>query len=52
MSAFYFGETLQASTTSALSEISRNFSLHSVKNSNNTSDAPAMIIAYFFFSGI
>lgn len=47
MSAFCFGETLQANTTSTESEAFKNMSLISSLESINKRDAPATIIAYF-----
>ena len=46
ISAFYFGDTLQASTTSALIAISRNYSLMEESFSKMDSDAPEIMIAY------
>jgi hypothetical protein len=47
ISAFYFGETLHAKTTSTLSEPSKNISFTTRSYSIDNKDAPATIIAYF-----
>jgi hypothetical protein len=46
MSAFYFGETLQARTTSALSDPKRNLALNESLASIIINDAPATTIDY------
>ena len=48
ISAFYFGETLQANTTSAESEHFKNNSLNESTLSIIDNDAPATMIDYFF----
>ena len=53
MSAFYFGDTLHAKTTSTLSDAFKKISLILSSESINKREAPATIIAYFllyFFS--
>lgn len=54
ISAFYFGDTLQARTTSTRSEPLRKNSLSSSLASILTKEAPATIMAYFIpiFSGL
>lgn len=47
ISAFYYGDTLQANTTSTLSEQLKNISLIYSSLSIMLKDAPATIIAYF-----
>lgn len=49
ISAFYFGDTLHASTTSALSVIWRNSDLQESRWSSRVREAPATTIAVFFF---
>ena len=47
ISAFYFGETLHAKTTSTLSELSKNNSFIIGSASMHSKEDPATIIAYF-----
>jgi uncharacterized membrane protein len=47
ISAFYFGDTLQAKTTSAKSDAPKNISLRLLLASITTRDFPSIIIDYF-----
>ena len=50
-SAFYFGETLQAKTTSTLSDAAKKVFLSSSSASIEASDEPATMIPWVFLSG-
>jgi len=47
ISAFYFGDTLQANTTSTVSDACKNFYFNSSLFSITTIEAPPTIIAYW-----
>jgi hypothetical protein len=48
MSAFYFGDTLHANTTSTRSEADKNFSLKYSMLSITIKEAPDTMMAYFY----